>query len=481
MSQQHNCYNNDDQTETPLSFVQAQSSALARFQQQQQQPAAPPIICEEESAAIAAALEASERDEEERRRRKRQRDQIEEQEKLAQQLQREEESQADQELARALKTSAEEATAREQQALEASLSKVQKKQPKERDAGIWDCTQCTYENPPYHPTCVLCQAKPPAGTLVFETIAPTLRFGLELELIITDGKRDGYTLEWMAQELTKLGPPSVQYHGYSHDTTDHWKIVTDSSLRGRNHHDLCLELVSPVLQGDEGLTQLRVLMEHVRQLGIATNRTCGFHVHIDATSTPLTSLKRISQWFVALENAFDLLVAKNNHRRSADQNQFCRSNRIAFGKQSNRQRWDSIGRVNNPEELVDLLNPNEDRYRKLNLTNLINPDRPSTMEFRLHGGVEELPEAEAWVRLLLRFCDRAPLADVIPLSEEATPAMELQELWKIVNCTGLEQFYVLGRKLFAPSLKNTWRCSQCRKPFETSRALSQHVEATGHR
>lgn len=463
-------------TDTAPSFVQAQSDALERFQRKQELS----VVCEDESAAIAAALEASERDEEERQRRKRRLQQIEEQEAFARQLQHEEQTKADKELAQAVESSSAEATSwRQQKTLNESIAKSQEKRQKERHIGIWDCVQCTFQNPPYSPTCVMCLSQAPAGTLVFEDIPPNLRFGLELELMITDGKRDGYTLEWMAQELTKLGPPNVVYHGYSHATTEHWKIVTDSSVKGRNQHDLCLELVSPVLLGNEGLNQLRILMEHVRQLGIATNQTCGFHVHVDATSTPLSDLKRIAQCFVALENAFDLLVA-GNHRR-ADQNKYCRSNRIAFGRLSNRQRWDSIEQVNDVDELVDILNPDGDRYRKLNLTNLANSNRPSTMEFRLHGGVEELPQAEAWVRLLLRFCDRVPTIHAIPLYEDATPAMELQELWKIVQCQGLEQFYVLGRKLFAPSLQNTWHCQRCKKPFRTSRALSQHVEATGHR
>ena len=170
----------------------------------------------------------------------------------------------------------------------------------------------------------------------------------------------------MAQELIKLGPPTVEFRGYSHDTSKHWKIVTDASVRGRNHHDLCLELVSPILQGSEGLDQLRVLMEHVR----------------------------------------------------------------------------------------------------------------------LHGGVEELREAEAWVRLVLRFCSRTPTADITPIQtlvEEATPAMELMALWKMVDCLGLEQFYVLDRKLFVPQqLQNHWLCKKCKRPFGNARALSQHVEATGH-
>jgi hypothetical protein len=51
-----------------------------------------------------------------------------------------------------------------------------------------------------------------------------------------------------------------------------------------------------------------------------------------------------------------------------------------------------------------MTNPNNDRYRKLILTNLTRPDRPSTCEFRQHGGVSELLVAEAWIRLVLRFC-----------------------------------------------------------------------------
>ena len=236
--------------------------------------------------------------------------------------------------------------------------------------------------------------------------------------------------------------------------------------------------------------QLRVLLEHLRRLGVSTNRTCGFHVHIDATSLPLSSIRRVAQCFVALENAFDLLVASKH--RSTDQNRFCRSNRIAFGSISNKQRWDRLESAQTPEELVDYMNPHNDRYRKLNLTNVTNASRPSTMEFRLHGGVEELQEAEAWVRLLLRFCDRASagggvttttaaLTRIQTLSEETKPAQELTALWEFIDCPGLYQFYAMHRKLYEPGkLHNQWRCHRCRRPFDTSRALSQHVAATGH-
>jgi hypothetical protein len=121
-----------------------------------------------------------------------------------------------------------------------------------------------------------------------------LRFGLEIEIIGPDGKRDGYTLESIAKDLTPLGGgsagPKVVFMDYSHETTIlDWKIVTDSSLSSENgeDRDLCFELVSPVLQGEgmAGLESFRAVMANVRKLEIATDASCGFHVHVDAMSS----------------------------------------------------------------------------------------------------------------------------------------------------------------------------------------------------
>jgi hypothetical protein len=353
---------------------------------------------------------------------------------------------------------------------------------------------------------------------------------LEIESIVPDGKRDGYTLESIAKDLTRLGSgsagPKVVFMGYSHETTiQDWKIVTDSSLSSENG-DLCFELVSPVLQGEgmAGLESFRAVMANVRKLGIATNASCGFHVHVDATSSTGTSvtndydddstnetqqqhqqavlemgtlegLKRVAQCFCSLENAFDLLVARttrhnsnNDHAgsgRRADRNDFCRSNRLAFGSLSNRQQWEQIASAQSLKALVGMVNPGNDRYRKLNLTNTCRPTRPSTCEFRHHGGVEELQEAEAWVRLVVRFCERASqqchASAACCLREDATPRDELQALFVLVDCEGLEQFFVVDRKLFVDRpLANDWECGSCSRTFANSRALSQHTAATGH-
>jgi hypothetical protein len=358
-------------------------------------------------------------------------------------------------------------------------------------------------------SCNACGAPPPPQVLTYQQLPP-LRFGLEIELIVPNGKRDGFTYETLARlwetasVAVSTGPsskkkmtPKLLFPGYTHGTCKGWTIKHDSSLQGDSPNDLCLELVSPVLQGEEGLQQLRVIMDRLRSLGISTNSSCGFHVHVDATRgneqavpamATLFGIKKIARSFLALENAFDLLVGlsweNTEYHRRANQNRYCQSNRIAFGELSNRQRWECITNARNFTHLVRMVSPC--RYRKLNLTNIINRDRPSTCEFRHHGGVDDLQEAEAWIRLLLRFCDRASEhsmddSSICLLPQGSTPKDEVFALFRLLDCPGLEQYFRLGRRLFLDErMNNPWTCTVCRKVFQDSRSLSQHVRAVNH-
>ena len=146
---------------------------------------------------------------------------------------------------------------------------------------------------------------------------------------------------------------------------------------------------------------------------------------------------------------------------------------------------------------------NLDRHRKLNLTNITNPKRPSTYEFRHYGGVEDIFDAECWVRLILLFCYNTATGtgssndggeqqqkqhqqnyNKCLLHESADAKDELRALFDIVNCPGLEQVFTIDRKLFLPSQQVTngyWSCLTCEKQFDSSRSLSQHCFALGHK
>jgi hypothetical protein len=383
------------------------------------------------------------------------------------------------------------------QEMNSYATKYKMKRSEVKHEGSWDCQKCTFINRPYAPKCSVCKTKAPLHVLTFVTL-PSIRFGLEIEIVVPSGKSDGFTLESIARDLTNLGPERVEFIGYTHATSESWKIVTDCSIQA-NNQDLCFELVSPVLKDDgkEGLGQLRNIMDNVKRIGIATNASCGFHVHTDAEEgsilSSLDAQKSISQCFVAVENAFDLIVANdssaagNSTSRRSNHNRYCQSNRIAFGSMSNRQRWNRIESVTSRGQLVRMMNPSYDRYRKLNLTNLTKNDRPSTCEFRHHGGVQNLQEAESWVRLLLAFCQNATKPghkNICNLSEKATLKDELRALFDLVGDQGLEQIFTVDRKLFGEDtaiMRNEWTCKICGRDFGNSRSLSQHCLAVGHR
>jgi hypothetical protein len=363
--------------------------------------------------------------------------------------------------------------------------------------GCWDCTRCTLTNEPYAPQCSACHARAPPHALTFKPM-PEIRFGVEMEIIIPNGRVDGFTCESIAQSLSRFTERPIRFEGYTHETRNYWKIVTDSSI-STHQKDLSFELVSPVLQGETGMSSMRRVMDSVRRMGIQTNASCGFHVHVDAEReksqiASLESLKNIAQWFVSLENAFDLLVAlsweepqeRDNHSRSrrGNNNEYCKSNRLAFGERSNRQRWQCISSIQSKRELVSWMNPLGDRYRKVNMTNIIKQERPSTIEFRLHGGVQDVQQAEAWVRLLLLFCKNAalgrnPCRSSMP--EGSSAEQEVLALFELLDCEGLEQFFTIEKRLFAKDrLVQEWNCDFCRRVFHSSRSLSQHNEACGH-
>eukprot|EP00547_Thalassionema_nitzschioides_P018373 CAMPEP_0194255458 /NCGR_PEP_ID=MMETSP0158-20130606/34457_1 /TAXON_ID=33649 /ORGANISM="Thalassionema nitzschioides, Strain L26-B" /LENGTH=484 /DNA_ID=CAMNT_0038993819 /DNA_START=125 /DNA_END=1579 /DNA_ORIENTATION=- len=458
------------------------------------------------------------------------------QERVSQQyakvLQEEEHLSADKEFANAIEASSKqhdiESTNRQ---LDESLTREQqRKSAMERNKGSWDCIQCTFTNMPYKQHCEMCQAAPPPQILTYSPLCP-LRFGVEIEILLPNGK-DAFDFQSIAYQLTNLGSTPVIVRGthqwnskslkqptanggeplckrckYSdnEETTSSkyfWKLVKDSSLKVELPNDLCFELVSPILQGENGLKEVRVLMENLRKLGIATNQSCGFHVHVDATYSSskdpdskqaimamgtLQGIQNVVCCFLALESAFDLFVGlswdKNEHHRKANQNKYCKSNRLKLGQVSNRQRWDKIVGTRNFTQLVHLASP--DRYHKLNLTNIIDRHRSSTCEFRCHGGVENLEEAEAWIRLLLRFCEQASNSSTMDqcclLPQGSTPKDEVRALFQLLDCAGLEQYFFVERRLFSEDrMVNPWTCNICHKVFQDSRALSQHCEATNH-
>lgn len=185
----------------------------------------------------------------------------------------------------------------------------------------------------------------------------------------------------LARELNAAGI-RVEVEGYNHtDHTDHWKLVTDSSLSGND----TFELVSPILHGEQGLEELEKVCWVLDLCNAKVNDSCGLHVHMDAAEFDLQTWKNLVITYKHLENVIDHFMP-----RSRRNNTFCRP--LTTISET------IINQASNIGELRAAFNHN--RYHKVNLEAYA---RHRTVEFRQHGGSTNFTKMSAWIHFLAKM------------------------------------------------------------------------------
>jgi hypothetical protein len=189
-----------------------------------------------------------------------------------------------------------------------------------------------------------------------------------------------------------------------------WKITQDGSLGDRRNG---IEVVSPVLQGSEGIQQMRKMMKFLEEKGCTVRRQAGFHVHIGAEGRDVNFFRNLIKLYGHYEGAIDSITSQT---RRANNNSYCRSTkaRVEDGARSL-----LIAAATNIDELAlayagSLLNimPSypaqmENRLERFLKVNLAAFWRHTTVEFRQHQGTVDADKAEHWVRVCLRIYDAA--------------------------------------------------------------------------
>lgn len=101
--------------------------------------------------------------------------------------------------------------------------------------------------------------------------------------------------------------------------SDTWKIVPDGSVRGVGTP---CEFVSPVLQGEAGLEQVRKICAAFNSIGAESNQSCGFHVHVSRFRADLSFFKTLVKLYARFETVIDSLMPPS---RRETRNTYCRS------------------------------------------------------------------------------------------------------------------------------------------------------------
>ena len=259
------------------------------------------------------------------------------------------------------------------------------------------------------------------------------RFGVEIEFLST------ITVDAALMSLRAAGI-RVEYMGYTHQTTPQWKIVTDGSCG--------YELVSPVLEGEAGLEEVRIAAAALEAAGAKVDRTCGFHVHFDASTMKLKAVKNLFKLWLKFEDVLDTFQPQS---RRGSTNTYCQSNLnnpcrdAAEHREACDAMFNAIDACKDMDQVRDLY---PCRYRKLNIHSFF---RHRTLEVRHHSGTTDPEKITNWVRLMARLFDAAESAATVRNRPTHTGFGMDRMKWfcQAVNATGLVKFYTARAKMLA--------------------------------
>ena len=210
---------------------------------------------------------------------------------------------------------------------------------------------------------------------------PERTFGIEIEFEAREGQ--GSISRFLSSIVDNLRAEGidVQESGYTHRTTPFWKFVGDGSLLNGE------ELVSPILQGADGLREVEKVMNVLAaDERIHVSVRCGFHVHHGARDFDGDAVIRLIGLYNTFIDVIDPLLAPS--RRSDH------SNGSRWARQDNRE---TIPSLKEPEDLKTrwIQGRGGNRYHAVNINPLLN--RRNTIEFRQHQGTLNADKAIAWI------------------------------------------------------------------------------------
>jgi hypothetical protein len=208
-----------------------------------------------------------------------------------------------------------------------------------------------------------------------------LTFGVEIECIMPS--------HMYAEILSN----NLREHGidcftsiYNHAISTSWKLVADGSLTGNG-----IELVSPILKGEEGFREIRKICKALTSLEITVNKSCGFHVHVGVNNESVEFFKNLYMMYHMFEGTIDTIMPIS---RRANTSQYCRSLKDIELK--------TIAEVATLRDIAKLTNNN--RYSKLNFQAFW---RQGTIEFRHHSGTVNSSKIVSWILICLNMVKTA--------------------------------------------------------------------------
>jgi len=243
------------------------------------------------------------------------------------------------------------------------------------------------------------------------------KFGIEIEFIGANRHE--------VSRLVNANNVECKVEDYNHTTRDHWKIVTDASVYNG------YEIVSPILQGENGLLQVAKVCEALNEAGARVDVSCGLHVHLDASEMTMAEIKSVYTRYAKFEEQIDLCMPRS--RRNSRWCASIKRNVTAIHQTSEKA---EAGRA-------------VGRYFKLNLCNL---GRSGSIEFRQHSGTTDFGKISNWILFLMQFVQRSCELTHQVRRPTTNSASAFKSLRKSLTKVGWELEFISGQRWVLKSL-----------------------------
>jgi len=218
------------------------------------------------------------------------------------------------------------------------------------------------------------------------------RYGVELEFFYPRRMED------LARKIMQETGIEVHCVNYSNRDTDLWRLKPDASLSAiranRGTYYYPMELVTPILHGEEDMIKLRKVVEIINR-DAKVNKQTGMHVHVDVGGADVEELRRFCYYAGKYERAINKILPRSRRESRWARNHLTESAPLTpfHNELTNR------AKTGEPSSVLAhrSFNGSGTRYMKWNFDNYW---RTGTVENRAHSGTTDADKVENWVRLV---------------------------------------------------------------------------------
>ena len=247
-------------------------------------------------------------------------------------------------------------------------------------------------------------------------------FGVEIECFLNSDKAR-FVRNFMNQTENERKGQTINYNPNRYGTWSRtaWTLGYDSTLHSSSHNN-AVELTSNPIKFSD-LDKIKSVIDELNTVGAGVNKSCGLHVHIDASDLTLKEVKNVLISYLIYEEVIAFTQPESRRWSS----RWCNSNRginpreldLAFEAATTNDLIKKIKKAKSIKKLYQVYSGYNERYVKVNLKGLVayhdSYSRPSektgTIEFRQSAGTTDWDKISNWISFCYMMVETSRFAN----------------------------------------------------------------------